>query len=109
MNSENVITIDSSIFSIEVVDSNIPVVVDFLADWCGPCKMMSPIMDELASKYRKTVKFVKINIDDNSDLIAKYEIKSIPTLLLFKKGMIVYRTVGIVSRKDLTSMIDNLI
>jgi thioredoxin len=74
--------------------SETPVLVDFYADWCGPCKLMSPVVEELAGKYGAKVKLVKINVDNNHELAQKYQVESIPRFILFKKGAILWQTVG---------------
>lgn len=81
-------------FETEVVRSDLPVVVDFYADWCGPCRMVSPVIEQLSDEYRGRVKFVKINTDDNQDLAMKFDIMSIPTVMLFSNGQVRSRVVG---------------
>ena len=76
-------------FDAEVIDSTIPVLIDFTAVWCGPCKMIGPVLDELATEYKGKIKIGKVNIDDHAGLAAQFRISSIPTLLIFKKGEVV--------------------
>ena len=78
--------IDKSNFKTDVLDSDIPVVVDFWAEWCGPCKMIAPSLEEIAREMAGKVKVTKVNVDENQDLAAQYGIRSIPTLMVFKKG-----------------------
>jgi len=80
--------------------------VDFWAEWCGPCKMMTPILDELAQEYADTATVGKINVDDQGDLAAKFEVSSIPTLLVIKDGEVANRFVGVTSKADLASALD---
>ncbi|WMJ23279.1 thioredoxin [Paludicola sp. MB14-C6] len=82
-------------FTDEVLESEIPVLVDFYADWCGPCKMLAPIMDEIAKEYASTVKVVKLNIDEVTDVASEYGVMSIPTLILFKNGKAENQLVGV--------------
>lgn len=96
---------DSS-FEQEVVKANGVVLVDFFAPWCGPCKMMSPVVDSVASKYGGKVKFVKMNTDDNPTTAAHYQISGIPSLLLFKNGNVVDRVVGYIPEGNLTKFLD---
>ncbi len=101
----------------EVTDSNIqellasaqPVVIDFWAPWCGPCKMMLPIVDELAKQYEGKVVIGKLNVDDNADTCEQYGIMNIPTMLFFKKGELVNRHVGACRKPDLEKIIDGLL
>lgn len=93
----------------EVMNSEIPVFVDFWAEWCGPCRMVGPIVDELAGDYDGKVKFVKVNVDEAGDLATKYQIFSIPTLVLFHKGEIVGQQVGAASKESYKNMIDRAI
>ncbi len=80
------VTVDQSNFENEVLKSDVPVVVDFWAEWCGPCKMIAPSLEEIASEMAGEVKITKLNIDENPDLAAQYGVRSIPTLLMFKQG-----------------------
>lgn len=97
------ITITTDNFEQEVLNSSIPVVVDFWADWCGPCKMLSPTFDEIAKKYDGKVKFGKINIDEQQDLAMRYGIMSIPTIAKFTGGELAAKSVGVVSKDALIS------
>lgn len=96
-------------FQNDVLNSKKPVVVDFWAEWCGPCKMISPLLDELASEYDARVRIGKVNIDEEQELASKYGIRAIPTLLFFKNGEVAGQIVGMCSKRDLKSNIDKLI
>jgi len=93
-------------FEQEVLKSDKIVLVDFYADWCGPCKMMAPIVDELAGEYDGVAKIGKINVDDNPSTSAQYRVMSIPTMLLFKNGEVVETIVGAVPKTQLTNILD---
>lgn len=101
--------ITDNTFEQEVLKSNIPVLVDFWAEWCGPCKMIAPIISELAILYDSKIKIVKLNVDENSFVTAQYEIMSIPTLILFKDGKIVKKLIGVQSKSTLTKFLDEYI
>ena len=94
MDSNKVLHIPGGDFQREVLDSSLPVVVDFYADWCGPCRMVSPIIESLSNEYSGRVKFVKINTDESQELAMKLNIMSIPTIMVFKNGEVSSRTVG---------------
>ena len=88
-------------FEKEVVNSELPVLVDFYADWCGPCKMMAPVIEELSQELKGKAKVGKINVDQNQDLAMKYDVMSIPTIVIFKEGKEFKRVVGVRDKKEL--------
>ena len=92
---------DGNNFEAEVLKSDIPVFVDFYADWCGPCKMMSPVIDKMAEEYAGRIKVGKVNVDENSDLAMKYGIMSIPNMVFFKNGEVVDRVVGAIPKPQM--------
>ena len=100
-----VIKLTSTNFEEEVIKSSVPVVVDFWAEWCGPCRMQSPIVDDLAESMQGKLKVGKVNVDDEGDLAAKYNIVSIPTLLIFKDGNVVNTAVGLHSKQEILDLI----
>ncbi len=100
--------IQESQFEAEVVQSTLPVVVDFYASWCGPCKILSPMLDELAGPLTNKVKFVKINVDEATALAQRMEIEAMPTLLYFKNGKVVDRSVGLPARDMLKTRLESL-
>ena len=99
--SEKVTELNSSNFDSTVNSGTTPVVVDFWAPWCGPCKAITPILNELAEEFGDAVKICKVNIDSNSELASKYEIRAIPTILIFKDNQVVDTVVGLVEKNDL--------
>ena len=103
-NSMNVIKVTNDTFEKEVLNSNIPVLVDFYADWCGPCKMLSPTVDEVANE-NDDIKVVKVNVDEAQDIAIKYQVMSIPTLVVIKNGNEVNRSVGVIDKEEILSMI----
>jgi len=90
----------------EVLNSQIPVFVDFWAEWCGPCRMVGPVVEELASEYAGKINFVKVNVDENNELASKYNVFSIPTLAIFNKGQIITQQIGAASKSSYKNMID---
>lgn len=100
------IVVSEDNFQSEVLNSDIPVVVDFWAAWCGPCKKLSPIYDELSNEYAGKIKFCKLNVDENDKLTAKYEINAIPHLIIFKDGKPVKHIIGLQSKSELESQLD---
>ena len=97
---------DAKSWEIDVMNSDLPVFVDFWAEWCGPCRMVSPVVEELANDYDGKIKFVKVNVDEANELASKYNIFSIPTLALFNKGQLVVQQVGAASKESYKNMID---
>ena len=93
--------IDSSSFTQEVIQSDLPVLVDFFAEWCGPCRMLAPIMQQLADEYEGRVKIVKLNVDQASELASSFGITNIPALLYFKNGQVTGRSIGFAQKEDL--------
>ncbi len=104
-NHINAISDDS--FENEVIESTLPVVVDFWAPWCGPCKALGPILEDIAQKYIDKVKFVKLDVDQNPSTPPKFGVRGIPTLILFKDGQVKATQVGLLSKADLVQFIDN--
>lgn len=101
------ITKDS--FEEEVLSSQIPVVLDFFATWCGPCRLLSPVLEELAAQYRDEVRFCKVNVDEQPDLAARFGIASIPTLLFFKDGEIKKKSLGYRRKQELDEILQELL
>jgi len=104
--SEGIVHLSDDTFEAEVLQSSEPVLVDYWAEWCGPCKMIAPVLDEIASEYTGRVKIAKLNIDENPNTPPKYGIRGIPTLMIFKNGNVEATKVGAVSKSQLTAFID---
>jgi len=105
---KHTIEINEANFESEVVQSNQPVLVDFWAEWCGPCKMLGPVLEEVALEHNGRVKVAKVNVDTNSQLAERFGIQSIPTLLYFANGEIRDQTVGILSKPAIVSRLEKL-
>jgi thioredoxin 1 len=101
MENNGTVTLTEANFEIEVTKSAQPVLVDFWAEWCGPCKMIAPILDEIAKEKAGTVKVAKVNVDDNQSLSVRFNIRAIPSLLLFKDGQVRDQITGMTSKKNL--------
>ena len=104
--SDNIIHVSDDSFEQEVLQSEMPVLIDYWAEWCGPCKMIAPVLDEVASEYADKVRVAKLNIDENPATPPKYGIRGIPTLMLFKNGEVEATKVGAVSKVQLTAFLD---
>ncbi|MDW3096071.1 MAG: thioredoxin TrxA [Gammaproteobacteria bacterium] len=107
--SDNITHITDSSFEQEVLQSDVPVLVDYWAEWCGPCKMIAPILNEIAADYEGKLKITKLNIDDNPATPPKFGIRGIPTLMIFKGGDVQSTKVGALSKSQLTAFIDQSI
>ena len=104
--SEHIVHISDESFEEEVLQSKRPVLIDYWAEWCGPCKTIAPVLDEIATEYSDRLKVVKLNIDDNPQTPPKYGIRGIPTLMVFKNGQVEATKVGAVSKAQLTAFLD---
>jgi thioredoxin 1 len=108
MDNSSVIKLDEANFDRELKQDDKPVIVDFWAEWCGPCKMIAPLLDEIAREKADAVKVAKVNVDENQSLSLKYNIRAIPALLFFKNGQLRDQLTGVTSKKDLLNRIEAL-
>ncbi len=106
MEMKNVIEIAQDRFEVEVLQAQMPVVVDFYAPWCGPCKMLAPFLDQLAGEFQGRIKFVKLNVDDSPDVAGAFNVTGVPTLALFRAGECVDAVVGLVPPKALKAWLE---
>ena len=104
----SVVEVTDSTFEAEIIKSDIPAIVDFWAEWCMPCKMMTPVMDEIAKEFDGKIKVTKINVDENNKMAADLTVMNIPTFIFFKDGQQAGRVSGVVSKKDLIKKIEEL-
>ena len=104
--AEKIVHITDDTFESEVLQSQTPVLVDYWAEWCGPCKMIAPILDEVSKDYGDRLQIAKMNVDENRDVPAKFGIRGIPTLMLFKDGQLAATKVGALSKAQLTAFLD---
>jgi thioredoxin 1 len=107
MSSELITHTSYASFNADVLEASTPVLVDYWAEWCGPCKMIAPILDEVSKDYDGKLRIVKMNVDENRDVPAKYGIRGIPTLMLFKDGQLAATKVGALSKAQLTAFLDS--
>jgi thioredoxin 1 len=105
--SEHIVYVTDDTFATEVLKSTIPVLVDYWAEWCGPCNIIAPILDEIAQEYEGRLKVAKLNIDENPAIPPKYGIRGIPTLMLFKDGQVEATKVGALSKSQLTALLNS--
>jgi thioredoxin 1 len=107
MSSELITHTSDASFNADVLEASTPVLVDYWAEWCGPCKMIAPILDEVSKDYDGKLRIAKMNVDENRDVPAKYGIRGIPTLMLFKDGQLAATKVGALSKAQLTAFLDS--
>ena len=107
--SDTIVNVTDDTFEDEVLKSDLPVIVDYWAPWCGPCKMIAPILEEIAKDYDGQIKICKLNIDENEATPPKYNIRGIPTLMIFKGGNVEATKVGALSKSQLTAFIDSTV
>jgi thioredoxin 1 len=105
--SQQIVHVSDSSFQQDVLKSNVPVLLDFWAEWCGPCKMIAPILDQIAAEYAGKVLVAKMNVDESPRTPTKYSVRSIPTLMLFKNGTVVDQKIGAVRKADVAAFLDN--
>ena len=106
MPSANIVEVEDSAFDKEVMESEIPVLVDFWAPWCGPCRALSPVIEEISKDYEGTVKVGKVNVDENPQTTMKFSIRSIPTLIVFKNGEVAEQIVGAVPKSEIEKVLN---
>ncbi|MFG1488340.1 thioredoxin TrxA [Oceanospirillum sp. HFRX-1_2] len=104
--SENIVNVSDASFDEDVLKADLPVLVDYWAEWCGPCKMIAPVLEEIAQEYAGKVKVCKLNIDENTEVPPKFGIRGIPTLMLFKNGNVEATKVGALSKSQLAAFLD---
>jgi thioredoxin 1 len=107
--SDNIVNVNQESFQKTVVDAQKPVLVDFWATWCGPCKMVAPIIDELAGEYKDKAGFAKINVDENPQLASQFGVMSIPTIMIFKNGKPEQQVIGYKSKNDLKKLLESVL
>ena len=105
--NEHIHHVNDATFEPEVLKSEVPVLVDYWAEWCGPCKAIAPVLDEVAKQYSGKLKVAKVNVDENQEIPRKYGIRGIPTLMLFKNGSVEAQKVGALSKSQLTAFLDS--
>ncbi|MEJ2760717.1 MAG: thioredoxin TrxA [Gammaproteobacteria bacterium] len=107
--NDRIVHVSDATFDDQVLNSDTPVIVDYWAEWCGPCKMIAPILDEIADEYQGKLTVAKINIDENQETPQKYAVRGIPTLMIFKQGELAGTKVGALSKSQLSAFIDSVI
>lgn len=107
MASENVLNVTQDSFESTVLQADKPVLVDFWAEWCGPCKMVAPVLDELAGEIGDQVQIAKVNVDENNELAAQYQVSSIPTMILFKDGEVADRVIGAMPKASIQQFLES--
>ncbi len=100
------VDISDNQFQEEVIEANVPVLVDFWASWCGPCRMVAPVLEEMAQEYQDRLKVVKVNVDENPDTASRYSVMSIPTMILFKNGEVLETLVGVRKKDELSGIVE---